>query len=138
MAYLLMVDDDEALARATTKFLRDEGHDTEFKIEIEEAVASMKSKRPDLVILDVMFPNDRCAGFTLARRMRHQEGLGDVPILMLTGVNSEFPFGFSTNDIDEDWLPVTDFVEKPVDLDVLREKILALLEKARAASESGS
>jgi hypothetical protein len=32
--------------------------------------------------------------------------------------------------IDDDWLPVSDFVEKPVDLDVLLGKVEALLGKA--------
>ena len=54
---------------------------------------------------------------------------------MLTAVNSKFPTGFSARDIDADWLPVTDFVEKPVDLDVLVNKVSALLQRAGAAIE---
>ena len=46
---------------------------------------------------------------------------------MLTAVNQQFPLGFSNKDIDPNWLPVTDFVEKPVDFDLLRQKITRLL-----------
>ena len=53
-----------------------------------------------------------------------------MPILMLTAVNVKFPLGFSAKDIDEHWLPVNDFVEKPVDFDVLRSKVATLLEEA--------
>jgi hypothetical protein len=42
---------------------------------------------------------------------------------MLTAVNQQFPLGFSNKDIDPNWLPVTDFVEKPVDFAVLKEKL---------------
>ena len=137
MAYLLIVDDDRAFAQATAKFLRGAGHEVEVALEIEAAVSSMHERRPDLVILDVMFPNDRCAGFTLARRISLQdEKLKGIPILMLTAVNSSFPFGFGTDDIDDDWLPVSDFVEKPADLDVLQSKVEALLSKA--GSDSGA
>ena len=45
---------------------------------------------------------------------------------MLTAVNQQFPLGFSNKDIDPTWLPVTDFVEKPVDFDALCQKVKAL------------
>jgi CheY-like chemotaxis protein len=62
--------------------------------------------------------------------------LKDVPILMLTAVNTRFPLGFSSQDIDEDWLPVTDFLEKPVDLDVLAERVAAILTNRQRARAS--
>lgn len=65
--------------------------------------------------------------------MRHyNEKLKGIPVLMLTAVNAKFPLGFSSRDIDDAWLPVSDFLEKPVDLDVLRDKVAALLQKARS------
>jgi CheY-like chemotaxis protein len=94
----------------------------------------MQSKLPDLVVLDVMFPEDASAGFELARSMRHKnQNLKDVPILMLTAINTKFPLGFGAKDIDDDWLPVTDFLEKPVDFDLLRQKIAELLGRSSAA-----
>ena len=135
MAYLLIVDDDEPFTRATAKFLRDVGYEVEVALEIDAAVSSMHGRRPDLVILDVMFPKDKCAGFTLARKIHHQdEKLKGIPILMLTAVNSQFPFGFSTEDIDDRWLPVAAFLEKPVDFDVLQNKVEALLKKSGSGS----
>ncbi|MEJ2703742.1 MAG: hypothetical protein P8Z79_15005 [Sedimentisphaerales bacterium] len=81
-----------------------------------------------LVVLDVMFPEDESGGFELARFMRRQsEKLTNVPILMLTAINTKFPLGFSTKDIDDDWLPVADFLEKPVDFELLRHKVSMLL-----------
>ena len=77
-----------------------------------------------------MFPEDPGAGFQLARELRRHHP--DLPILMLTAVNQQFPLGFSTRDIDRKWLPVTDFVEKPVDFAVLREKLTRLVGGAGA------
>ena len=48
---------------------------------------------------------------------------------MLTAINAKFPLGFSANDIDEYWLPVSEFLEKPVDFDALLKKVSALLEQ---------
>jgi CheY-like chemotaxis protein len=132
MAYLMIVDDDEDFANAAAKVLLDSGHDVDIVLDTKDALERMDGKRPDLVILDVMFPEDSSAGFGLARAMRHYSGeLKDVPILMLTAVNTRFPLGFGPRDIDEQWLPVTEFVEKPVDLDVLCSKVSALLQHAK-------
>jgi DNA-binding response OmpR family regulator len=136
MAYILIVDDDEDLAQAFAKVLKDARHEVAIEGETRQALERMNRKAPDLVILDVMFPENSSAGFELARDMRKGHGkLGDIPILMLTAVNSKFPTGFSARDIDADWLPVTDFVEKPVDLDVLVNKVSALLQRVASAGE---
>jgi CheY-like chemotaxis protein len=128
MAYLLIVDDDEDFASTTATVLRKEGYDVQIELDIESALKSMESKPPDLAILDVMFPEDASAGFELARSMRHESGkLKTIPILMLTAINTKFPLGFGPKDIDDNWMPVTEFLEKPVDFDVLREKVVKLL-----------
>lgn len=136
MAYLLIVDDDEDFAGAAATALRAAGHEVQIELDPAGAVASMETRRPDLAILDVMFPEDVSAGFELARTMRHHnEKLKGIPILMLTAVNVKFPLGFGTRDIDDTWLPISDFLEKPVDLDVLQNKIEALLERTTSSSE---
>jgi len=136
MAYVLVIDDDEDLANAAATVLGGAGHEVAFELTIDGGLASMKNRKPDLLVLDVMFPESSSAGFDLARRVRHDDSdLKDVPILMLTAVNAEFPFGFSQRDIDDHWLPVSDFLEKPVDLDVLVKKVDELLGKAKDGGE---
>ena len=133
MPYLLIVDDDEDFASTTATVLREEGYEVQVELDIDSAVKSMESKPPDLAILDVMFPEDASAGFELARLMRHEkEQLKNIPILMLTAINTKFPLGFGSKDIDEEWMPVTEFLEKPVDFDVLREKVAKLLNANKA------
>ncbi len=124
MSYLLIIDDDEDFAVAAATVLRDAGYEVQIEMNIQSAEKSMKNRRPDLIILDVMFPENGTAGFELARKLKHYDKqLKDIPILMLTAVNSRFPLGFSSTDIDDYWLPVEDFLEKPVDLDILKKKV---------------
>ena len=128
MAYVLIVDDDEDFAQTTATVLRKEGHEVQIELDTQDAAESMENKPPDLVVLDVMFPEDASAGFELARFMRHEnEQLKAIPILMLTAINAKFPLGFGPKDINSEWLPVTDFLEKPVDFDVLLDKVSKLL-----------
>ncbi len=125
MAYLLIVDDDADFAESVATVCRAMGHETQIVPKPGEALARVAERRPDAVILDVMFPEDPAAGFQVARDLRKREP--HLPILMLTAVNQQFPLGFSHRDIDPKWLPVTDFVEKPVDFEALRDRIARLL-----------
>jgi DNA-binding response OmpR family regulator len=125
MAYLLIVDDDQDFAEAVATVCQSDGHEVATLQAIEPALASIEARRPDAMVLDVMFPENPNAGFQLARDVRRK--FGELPILMLTAVNQQFPLGFSNKDIDPTWLPVTEFLEKPVDFAVLREKIKRLL-----------
>ncbi len=138
MAYLMIVDDDEDFASAVAIALRDAGHEVDIALEVRSAVERMRNRPPDLAILDVIFPEDISAGFRLARAMQRDiEKLRGVPILMLTAVNQKFPLGFGPSDIDGNSLPVADFLEKPIDLDVLRNRVAALLARARPAGGGG-
>ena len=132
MAYLLIVDDDEDFANTAATVLRKEGHEVHVELDTDDATQNMEDRCPDLIILDVMFPESAHAGFDLARFIRHESGkLKDVPILMLTAINAKFPLGFGPQDIDDAWMPVTGFLEKPVDLEVLKHKVAKLLSEAK-------
>jgi CheY-like chemotaxis protein len=133
MAYVMVVDDDEDFGTIAATVLRDAGHEVDVETDPHSALQSMEKRPPDLAILDVIFPEDMSAGFELARAMHCDPGkLKHVPILMLTAVSSMFPLGFGAHDIDNAALPVADFLEKPVDLDVLVDHVSALLERASA------
>ncbi len=129
MTMILIVDDDQDFATAAALALSKKGHTVSIESSVDDGLASMLRQRPDLLILDVMFSEDVSAGFGLARAMRHyHESLKDVPVLLVTAVNAKFPLGFSSRDIDEQWLPVADILEKPLDLEHLVKQVAALLE----------
>lgn len=125
MAYLMIVDDDPEFASAVATVCEAMGHEVRTFPSTSSALEEVARRVPDGIILDVMFPEDPSAGFQLARELRRRRAA--LPILMLTAVNQQFPLGFSTRDIDQKWLPVTDFVEKPVDFALLREKLTRLV-----------
>jgi len=133
MAYVMIVDDDEEFAVAAAIVLRAEGHEVATKTETSAAMTAMQSRRPDLVILDVMFPEDNFAGFELARAMCKSRDLSRIPILMLTGVNEKLGTRLDTLDTDNSFLPVSDFLQKPVNLDELAAKAKSLLQAASQA-----
>jgi len=130
MARIMLVDDDVELADNMAAVLRDQGHEVSILTSTQDAVLKVAEQKPDLVILDVMFPDNPVAGFDVARQIRRTKGIRDLPIIMLTGINQEFPMDFSGKDIDSEWLPVQEFMEKPVKLPVLIKTIKRLLKSA--------
>jgi CheY-like chemotaxis protein len=131
MPYVLIVDDDSDFAGAVSAMLVARGHETTVETDAEKAVDCIRERRPDAVILDVMFPENDTAGFEVARTIHRT--FGKLPVILLTAVNNTFPLGFSNKDRDAAWLPVAEFMEKPVDLVRLCEKLDELLAKPAEA-----
>jgi len=131
MARIIIVDDDVDCGKNTVEILNAKGHETLLIHTMENAIETVIQHKPDLLVLDIMFPDNPVAGFDLAREVRRHREIKDLPILLLSGVNQEFPMGFSNRDIDSDWMPIQDFLEKPVKSADLLQSVAKLLAKPR-------
>lgn len=131
MARIEIIDDDVELAENFSLVLKKEGHTVSIRDQVEGALEELLQNKPDLLILDVMFPENPAGGFDLARKIKQTEEIEDLPVILLTGINQEFPMDFSAKDIDQDWMPVQDFVEKPVNIPDLIEKVNEMLAKGK-------
>jgi len=91
----------------------------------EEGLRKVQSDSPDLVILDVIMPDDH-EGFAIARRIREELKLTSLPILILTAVHDvkKSAYRFAP---DEQYLPVDHFLDKPVPTEVLVRKVEDML-----------
>jgi CheY-like chemotaxis protein len=129
MAKILIVDDDIDIVDSLKMILENNGHEVTVKTDPDNLAASVMQVNPDLIILDIIFPEDPNAGFTAARELHKIEKVKEIPVLLLSAVNklSEMSFGFSETDISEDFMPVKGFIEKPVEPSVLLAKIAELL-----------
>jgi len=128
MASIKIIDDDVELAENLSLILEKQGYAVSTLDRTEGAVEDLVQNKPDLLILDIMFPENVSAGFDLARKIRQAREIKDLPVILLTEVNQKFPTDFSSADIDPDWMPVQDFVEKPVDIESLLKKVRNLLQ----------
>jgi DNA-binding response OmpR family regulator len=122
---ILIVDDDPDYVAATTMVLESAGYKVESIGEIAKASDAIKKGRPDLIILDVMFVRDT-DGFHLARELKSDSKIASIPILMMTSIGKKRDFTFEAAK-DKDYVPVEDFLEKPVPPDVLKARVKALL-----------
>ena len=116
MSKIYLVDDDRDIVEAISMVLETEGFEVKAQNDDEDVAKRVAEYGADLVILDVMFPEDESAGFRMARELRHSGETKDIPILMLSAINEKGHYAgtFSNRDRDDTFLPVDAFVEKPI------------------------
>lgn len=124
MADILIVDDDPEIREAMRIILESEGHGVREADSADACRGALQEKAPDVLILDVMMdrPDD---GFQLAYELRGGD-YKDLPILMVTGVGKETGWQFDPKK-DEDFIPVNEYLEKPVKPDDLIARVNRLL-----------
>jgi DNA-binding response OmpR family regulator len=127
MARILIIDDDLELAALLSDVISAEGYDVATRDTLNDGRSALESAPPDLLILDIMFPENPAGGFDLAREIRGSAATKHLPIILLTAVNQELPMDFSANDIDDEWMPVQAFLEKPPTIPELLDKVRRLL-----------
>jgi len=130
---ILLVDDDRDIRDSIQIILEKNGYKVKTVANGREALAALKQKQPDLMILDVMMTTDT-EGFDLAYELKSKPGFENMPIIILTSflekVRGEGPDKFQ-HILGEEW-PAKWLFEKPVDSKKLVEKIKAILSERSA------
>ncbi len=121
MKNILIVDDDRDVFESMKIVLETEGYAVEWATNGAEALEKVRARKPDLMILDVMMNTDD-EGFQVTYKMKHDGDLATVPIIMVTSIGTKTGFSFDKRR-DEDFLPVNEFLEKPVEPKVLLDKV---------------
>jgi CheY-like chemotaxis protein len=128
---ILVIDDDPDLVEVIRLTLEASGFQVFSAASGAEGLQRVKEVEPDLIVLDVMM-DYTTEGFQVSLALRSTDPASeyapyrDVPILMLTAIHSTTPLRFAP---EQDYLPVDDFVEKPLEPGDLVEKIEELLGK---------
>lgn len=126
--HILLVDDDPHFVEATKGVLEECGYRITTAFSVDQCFESLETEKPDLIVLDVMMARLN-SGFDVSRKLKKDPQTKDIPILMLTGVDVQYSFEFGEAAGDEAWLPVEDFVDKPVEAPELVRRIERLLKK---------
>lgn len=121
MPRILIVEDEESLARLIAEALKRKGYDCVTAFDGDSALDAAAELLPDLIILDVMLP--RLDGFEVTRRIRESRETRHIPIIMLTARRSEEDVlaGFGAG--------VNDYVRKPFSIAELGARVEILLRR---------
>lgn len=129
MSKIMIIDDDRDIIESIRMILEANDYTVASKMDTANLLTDIKAEAPDLILLDIVFPEDAQAGFKAAREIARQDDLKHIPILILSAVNqlSNLGFSFNEDDISNDFMPVKGFIEKPVEPEVLLTKIQTLI-----------
>jgi len=134
---ILVVDDDRDLVETLRIVLESGGYEVAAAHDAEAGLDSVRSERPDLILLDVMMP-DATEGFHFVWRLRKLEGeyFQHVPVIVLTAIHDRTELRFYPDSGDGtyragEYLPVQDFIDKPVDPSALLERVEKVLSASR-------
>ena len=118
--YIIITEDDRALARGLERALDKEGRDITLCAGLDEARTALETGNCDLMILDVNLPDG--SGFDFLREIREKS---DVPVMMLTVIDME------TDIVSGLEAGADDYMTKPFSLAVLRARVNTLLRRRR-------
>ena len=127
MKRILVVEDEQAIREMVGFALKKAGFQFEEVADAEQALVSVASQRPDLVLLDWMLPG--MSGVDLARRLRRDEITAAIPIILLTArvEESDRVYGLEVG--------ADDYVTKPFSPRELIARINAVLRRSSGLSE---
>jgi len=126
---ILVVDDDKEIVRLVRGYLRQAGYEVLVAYDGESAMQSLRTEKPDLLILDLMLP-DR-DGWDITRAIRAGEAHAQLPILMLTA---------RIEDVDKILgleLGADDYVTKPFNPREVVARVRALLRRSATGPRPG-
>ena len=129
--FVLAVDDEEHITELLAMALGYNGFEVQRAATGREALAAVRQRRPDLILLDVMLPD--LDGFEVARRLRSDERAGTrVPVIFLTARDA------TADKVEGLRLGVDDYVTKPFSIEELVERVKAVLRRAAGGSMTGN
>ena len=121
-AHIFVVEDEKPILTLLTYNLQKEGYKVSSSSNGEEALSSIKEKKPDLVLLDWMLPD--LSGIDVCKSLRRDKNYKNLPIIMLTakGEEEDKVKGLESG--------VDDYITKPFGFNELMARIKALLRRS--------
>jgi CheY-like chemotaxis protein len=119
MAKVLVVDDDPDFVKVTTKVLEKAGHQVASASNGARAIQAMRQDAPDVVLLDIMM-SYILDGLDVSREMAEDPTLKDIPVIMVTSLTGVKGSGMFPTD---EYVPVDEWLSKPVDPDTLLARV---------------
>ena len=120
---LLIVEDEEATRETWTEFFENAGYQVVQAGDGQEALEVARTERPSLVLLDLRLP--KLDGYQVCQRLKGDPLTSDTPIIMITA----FLTGASDTVRGIEY-GADDYLNKPVDLDVLAARVRMVLRRA--------
>src|SRR6201999_3344243 len=124
---ILVVDDEADIRNLISGILTDEGYETRIAGDSETALTQVRSRRPQLVVLDIWLQGSKLDGIQVLDILKREQP--DLPVVMISG------HGTIETAVASIKKGAYDFVEKPFKADRLLHVVERALEAARLKRE---
>lgn len=122
---IVIVDDNKDYLFTTETLLSRNGYEVMTAEDGKKGMALIQKEKPDLILLDVMMET-LFSGFEVCRQLKQDPELKSIPIISVSGMADELNLKFDKTN-DNEYFSPDEFLEKPVDKDLLLRKIDGLL-----------
>lgn len=127
---ILVIDDEEHILELLKFNLELSGFDVCVSTEANQAIELIGKEKPDLLLLDWMLP--KISGIDILRKIRQDENIYDLPVIMLTAKNMEDDKIQGLN------VGADDYITKPFSIKELMARINTILRRYRISDKSQS
>ena len=126
---LMMIDDDPDFVEGIRSILLGAGYEVDVAHNPKDGLKALQAGGYDLLLLDIMMGRG-AEGVMVARKLRKDPKLKDMPVLIITGIREQIAFLFPGGAMHPHFMAVDELVEKPVPPQLLLERVSYLLETA--------
>lgn len=133
---LLIIDDDPDFVEGIVAILETAGYDIETAYNPKDGFEALESKHYDMLLLDIMMGRG-AEGVMIARKMRKNPKLRQMPVLIITGIREQIAYLFPGGPVHPHFVDVDELVEKPVEPELLLDRVSALLKAAETRKAEG-
>ena len=126
---LLIIDDDPDYVEGIMSILEKANYEVDAAYNPKDGFEALKSKSYDLLLLDIMMGRG-AEGIMVARKISKDPILREIPVLIITGIQEQIAFLFPGQAVRPQFVPVNELIEKPVEPELLLEKVSSLLQQA--------
>lgn len=126
---LLIIDDDPDFVSGIKTILNTAGFEVDVAYNPKEGMKALQTGQYDLLLLDIMMGRG-AEGVMIARKLRKDVRLREMPVLIITGMREQIAFLFPGEPVHPRFVEVDELVEKPIEPAMLLEKVNGLIQAA--------
>jgi two-component system alkaline phosphatase synthesis response regulator PhoP len=122
---ILVVDDEPEMVKMLQMSLETASYEVITAYNGQEGIDKTKKERPDAIIMDLMMPEKD--GFVACKEIKNDPECAHIPILVLTAISDHLTQSRYAKSMGLE-LEAEDYIDKPVDPNLLLERLARLLE----------
>jgi DNA-binding response OmpR family regulator len=126
-----MIDDDPDFVSGIRSILTAANFEVDVAYTPKDGLQFLQTKQYDLLLLDIMMGRG-AEGIMIARKLRKDVKLRELPVLIITGMREQIAFLFPGEPVHPRFVEIDELVEKPVEPKLLLEKVNGLIQAAEA------